>query len=226
MDGLKHLVGGREFTLTLLDRTFTLTEKQLKEYAEQEQHICSLKPSPLSLLKDLPPVPPEPTIPVPPDAATQTEAQAREFQKAWLAYQNDQRRHLDALVARARIEADLLKMAQRPVIANFADEDQFEITVHGLAWRFWRAVRKHHGEEFPTYEHAWGYIAPLIKFTPDAFAIISLALEQAEGRDILKNLSAPTNGATPENNPDASPGGKSSGDLPSNTAGLPETSES
>jgi hypothetical protein len=37
----------------------------------------------------------------------------------------------------------------RPLIATMTDEDRFDRSMRGLAWSIWRAMGRHHANEFP-----------------------------------------------------------------------------
>ena len=220
MDGIQNILG-REITLTLKGKTYRLTEKTLSEYAEQEAHICSLKPSPLALLKDLPPLPDKPALPVPPDVKTQTADQVRAYQQATLDYKEAERNQLNMVAARGRMEDRLFQLAGRPRVASVSDVDEFEFSVHGWSWRLWRAIRTHH-PEFETHLHVRRWIEPIAKQSAEDWVAIQYAVYEAEGYDLLKNSPPPANGGT--TNQAEPPGPDSSGVSQTDTSGPTNTS--
>lgn len=229
MHGLSNIAGERQNHVTIGETTYQLSDMTLEEIAEKEQAILALKPSPMSLLSDLPPLPDEPVRPIPPAAKDPPEAKQRHRQ-ALAAYQRAEQVYNEALRQRSAMEDRIFKLAQRPRVASYADGDTFDASMAGLSWRFWRATRANH-EEIASPLHARQIIEPAAKYVPGKLGEIILAVEASEGLDILKNSASPAAGPGTANTSqtetsDASPGPSSTEELPTDTSGVGTTSTS
>lgn len=123
----------------------------------------------------------------------------------------------DQLLERAWSEAT------RPQIVTMDEESRFDASMHGIAWRFWRAVRRDH-PEVAGVQDALDLIETLGN---DRFGILLDALSEAEEKDILGNSDGRKAGPQqPTSDADTSEfrGHKSTEDSASVTAGDSVTS--
>jgi hypothetical protein len=199
MDGIRNIAGRRTVSLQIDGKTYTLEPMVLAEYAEREAYILGLKPNPLEVLASLPPLPPEPQVPVPPDPEEGAEGAAAYMPK--LAEYQRQKAHWEQCVAqRARLEDRAWKEANRPRCVSIEDEQHFDQSLHGIAWRLYRALRRHH----PEVNGVQAALDLIERAGNSKLGQIVAAVDQAEERDILGNSDPPTGVGASE--ADASPG--------------------
>jgi hypothetical protein len=138
----------------------------------------------------------------------------------------------------AQIIQIAVKEAGRSQFATREEEHAFDVSLHGIAWALWRALRANH-EEFGAPDAAGTqHIRHRVgdaKFTitpaegvqralnliesagNESLPLIQSIIDGSEGRDLLKNSDGPeTNQATP-GDIDESRGQQSSGDLSATT---------
>lgn len=187
MDGIRNIAGRRTARLTVNGKAYTVEPQVLAEYAERESYILALKPHPLDVIEHLPPLPAAPQVPDPPDPQAGAEG-AKAYAPKLAAFQRAKAVYDHHVATRARLESRAWSEAMRPRIVTVEDEQHFDSSLHGIAWRLWRAVRKHH-PEINSVQAALDLIESA--GTP-ALPNIVEALEQAEEKDILGNSASPT----------------------------------
>lgn len=124
--------------------------------------------------------------------------------------------------ARARLERLALEAATKPQFIALDEDAAFDQSLHGIAWRLWRALRTNH----PEIDGVQAALDLIEAAGQQRLAEIADKLDGAEEKDALKNSAGPAlrkenraeqpaaTGAT-----DASPGHSSTGTSLSDTAG-------
>lgn len=182
MDGLVNVAGKRTVTFELNGKTYTMTPKVLDEYAERERYILNLKPHPLTLLDQLTPLPPPPTMPIPPDNLTDIAA-LKKHRDEIARYQQDKLNHDAAINRREKLEQSLRKEAMRPQVVSFEDDQLFDQSLHGIAFKLWRALRDHH----PEIDSVQAALSLLEQIGDQRLVEINSKLDLAEEKDTLGN---------------------------------------
>lgn len=183
-------IAGRTHSITIGGTTYTLKPKVLDEYAEREEYILSRTPNPLLLLSDLPELPAAPVQPVPPDTGA-TDVEVAEFSQKLAAYQRQKRTFEQQVAQRVRLEQQAWQEAKRPRFVSFEDEQLFDRSLHGIAWRFWRAVRENH----PEVNGVQAALLLIQKMGDARLPELMRLLEKSEEKDLLGNSSAVTQAA-------------------------------
>lgn len=146
MDGLQNLAGDKTITREINGKRYTFDVLRLKDHAERERYILSLKPSPLDLLNQLPDLPDPPALPqgapspdASPEELKEWAERVREFDRARSRYER-------LKSERDAIRRDLISQASRPSVVTMQDEMEFDRSLHGQAYSIYLAMRKHHPE--------------------------------------------------------------------------------
>ena len=205
MDGIRNIAGRRTAQIQIDGQTYTVEPMVLAEYAERESYILALKPNPLDVIASLPPLPPEPQVPVPPDSKQGAEGAAA-YRPKLAAYQREKAQYEQLLAQRARLEERAWKEATKPRCVTVEEEQQFDNSLHGIAWRLYRSLRRNH----PEIDGVQAALDLIERAGNQKLGQIVATLDQAEERDILGNSAAPTEAGA--NDPDASPGPPSTED--------------
>lgn len=216
MDGISHMTGHGRNVLTIGGKQYQLRPKVLAEYAEREAYICSLKPNPLQVLEQLPALP---AIPPPimrgNDEPLDEYNQRRIEHTARVARIDAQHKARQALIDRA------FREATQPQVVSFEDENKFDNSMHGIAWKLWRALRQDH-PEIASVQHALDLIE---QAGTEALGEINARLDEAEESALLKNSAGPDR-ATAAAVASNSPGADCMSTSPTTTAGPSSKSDS
>jgi len=145
MQGSSSFTGEQTSTITIAGKEYTSTTRVLSNYGDRERYILSLKPSPMSVIENLEPLPDAPTIPIPPDVKEGSEA-ATKYGKELASYQQAKRSHDQAVAIRARLETKAWNESMRPRVVTLEEDQLFDSSLHGIAFRLWRSLRDHHPE--------------------------------------------------------------------------------
>lgn len=184
MDGLVNIAGKRTQTFDLNGKTYTMVPKILADYAEREKYILSLKPHPLELLDQLPPLPESPPLPVPPDNLNNTDA-LKLHRDQVADYHREKARHDAAVARRERLEAALRREAARPQVVSFEDDREFDQSLHGIAFKLWRSIRENH----PEIDGVQAALDLLEQMGEARLGEINNKLDLVDEKDILGNSS-------------------------------------
>lgn len=178
MDGISNITGVRHNTIVIDDKKYHLKPKVLDDYAERESYICSLKPNPLLIIESLPLLEERP-LPI-----MRANGEAMDAYNLRLAAHKRKTKEIDAkhearqlMIDRAMIEAS------KPKICSFDDENAFDSSLHGIAWKFWRALREDH----PEIDSVQAAMSLIEKAGTAALKDINAKLDITEEKDILKN---------------------------------------
>jgi len=184
-EGLAHIAGARKPQLTIDGKTYTLTPMILGEYAEREAYILSRKPSPFEALEKLPPVPdrPKPIIKGEDETAEEYAARRHEYNTALKQHENQ-------VKLRDELTKQAFTMAMQPQFVSIEEDNAFDNSLHGIAWKLWRALRKHH----PEVDGVQSALNLLEKAGSDSMKDITDKLDQSEEKDLLGNSNGPTTG--------------------------------
>ena len=187
MDGIRNIAGRRTAQIEIDGNKYTVEPMVLAEYAERESYILRLKPNPLEVLASLPPLPPAPQVPVPPDVKDGAEGAAA-YRPKLAAYQAEKARYEQLVSQRARLEERAWKEATRPRCVTVEEEQQFDNSLHGIAWRLYRSLRRNH----PEIDGVQAALDLIERAGNSNLAHIVETLDHAEERDIVGNSGAPT----------------------------------
>ena len=117
-DGLNNLLGTRKISRKFGDKEYTFSVIVLAEHAEKESYVTSLRGNPLEgLIRAVASLPPS---------------------------MKEDRRSFRKMVD--RLEDKCLKALSAPSFITRDVEEEFDNSLHGLAWSLWRALRDNHAE--------------------------------------------------------------------------------
>lgn len=184
-EGLANIAGARKPQLTIDGKVYTLKPMVLGEYAEREAYILSRKPSPFEALEKMPPVPdrPKPIIKGKDETDGEYASRRHEYTKE-LEQHERQSKLRDELTKRA------FKEAMQPQFVSIEEDNAFDNSLHGIAWKLWRALRDNH----PEINGVQAALDLLEKAGDDKLLDITEKLDKSEEKDILGNSNGPTTG--------------------------------
>jgi len=148
----------RVATITVDGKQYTLVPNTLGDYRARERYIHGLKKDPFEVLQRR-----QETLACKPLAQLdQVQAELREctaeLQKEKTIAVAVQRlgKSIDALAEAVASQTTTLateaerawKRAMAPAVVSIADEMAFDQSMHGIAYRVWRAMQVHHSDEF------------------------------------------------------------------------------
>lgn len=184
-EGLANIAGKRKPQLTINGRVYTLSPMVLGEYAERENYILSRKPSPFEALEKLPPVVERPkAIRKEPGESDSEYANRRHEYNQQLEKHERQTRLREELTKRA------FKEAMQPQFVSFEEDNAFDNSLHGIAWKLWRALRDNH----PEIDGVQAALDLLEEAGDEALKDITDKLDKSEEKDLLGNSDGPTTG--------------------------------
>lgn len=184
-EGLANIAGARKPTLTINGRVYTLKPMVLGEYAEREAYILSRKPSPFEALEKLPPIPerPQPVIRGSGESHEAYATRRHEYTKAVEQHEH-QKRLRDELTKIA------FQQAMQPQFVSIEEDNAFDNSLHGIAWKLWRALRDNH----PEIDGVQAALDLLEEAGDEALKDITEKLDQSEEKDLLGNSDGPNQG--------------------------------
>lgn len=183
-EGLVNIAGKRSPKLEINGKAYTLKPMILAEYAEREAYILSRRPSPLEAIERLPPI--ERPSPVH-RRKDETPEEYEPRRRKWLA-------DIEEFERKSKLRDELTKRAFKealqPQFVSIDEDNAFDNSLHGIAWKLWRALRDNH----PEIDSVQAALDLLESAGSDRMGEINSALEQSQDEDILGNSSGPVTG--------------------------------
>lgn len=189
MHGISNIAADRTVRLTIAGRQYTATVRILGEYAAQERYLLDLRPNPLEVIEKLPPLPPAPVCPPPIPPSSPLELHQRHGQEL-AAHQLKKHAWDELRDRRAAMEKKAWDLALAPAVISLEEMSRFELSLHGIGYRLWRALRMHH----PEIDSVQAALDLLDEHGTNNLSSVLDALDQSEEKDILGNSGPPTTG--------------------------------